>query len=105
MGTSARLPPWKRLEKADRAAKRGTKGVDSSTMTMKIGLANVYMRNQAGMEAVGGVPPNGHGQGVGRHLSPLQGRSLLPWNSNLPSLHHTLSARGHLEMHVRTDEV
>ena len=61
--------------------------------------------NQAGMEAVGGVPPNGHGQGVGRHLSPLQGRSLLPWNSNLPSLHHTLSARGHLEMHVRTDEV
>ena len=61
--------------------------------------------NQAGMEAVGGVPPNGHGQGVGRHLSLLQGRSLLPWNSNLPSLHHTLSARGHLEMHVRTDEV
>ena len=29
-------------EKADRAAKRGAKGVDSSTMTMKIGLADVY---------------------------------------------------------------
>ena len=43
----------------------------------------------AGVEAVGeGVPPKGHGQGVGRHLSPLQGRSLLPWNSDLPSSHH-----------------
>ena len=41
------------------------------------------------METVGeGVPPNGHGQGVGRYLSPLQGRSLLPWNSDLPSSHH-----------------
>ena len=29
-------------EKADRAAKRGAKGVDSSTVTMKIGLADVY---------------------------------------------------------------
>ena len=28
-------------EKADRAAKRGAKGVDSSTVTMKIGLADV----------------------------------------------------------------
>ena len=52
-----------------------------------------------------GVPPNGHGQGVGRHLSPLQGRSLLPWNSDLPSSHHASSTRGRLEMHVRTDEV
>ena len=62
--------------------------------------------NQAGVEAVGeGVPPNGHGQGVGRHLSPLQGRSLLPWNPDLPSSHHASSARRRLEMHVRTDEV
>ena len=29
-------------EKVDRAAKRGAKGVDSSTVTMKIGLADVY---------------------------------------------------------------
>ena len=29
-------------EKADRAAKRRAKGVDSSTVTMKIGLADVY---------------------------------------------------------------
>ena len=29
-------------EKADRAAKRGAKGVDSSNVTMKIGLADVY---------------------------------------------------------------
>ena len=29
-------------EKADRTAKRGAKGVDSSTVTMKIGLADVY---------------------------------------------------------------
>ena len=29
-------------EKADRAAKRGAKGVDSSTVTMKVGLADVY---------------------------------------------------------------
>ena len=29
-------------EKADRAAKRGAKGLDSSTVTMKIGLADVY---------------------------------------------------------------
>ena len=29
-------------EKADRAAKRGAKGVDSSTVTTKIGLADVY---------------------------------------------------------------
>ena len=94
-------------EKADRAAKRGAKGVDSSTVTMKIGMADVYIcgTNQAGMEAVEGVPPNGHGQGVGRHLSPLQGRSLLPWNSDLPSSHHASSAHGRLEMHVRTDEV
>ena len=55
-------------EKADRAAKRGAKGVDSSTVTVKIGLADVYEEaNQAGVEAVGeGVPLNGHGQGVGR---------------------------------------
>ena len=46
-----------------------------------------------------------NGQGVGRHLSPLQGRSLLPWSADLPSSHHASSARGHLEMHVRTDEV
>ena len=94
-------------EKADRAAKRGAKGVDSSTVTMKIGLADVYAElTKQGVEAVGeGVPPNGHGQGVGRHLSPLQGRSLLPWNSDLPSSHHASSTRGRLEMHVRTDEV
>ena len=61
--------------------------------------------NQAGVEAVGeGGPPNGHGQGVGRHLFPLQGRSLLPWR-HLPSSHHASSARGRLEMHVRADEV
>ena len=29
-------------EKADRAAKRGASGVDSSTVMMKIGLADVY---------------------------------------------------------------
>ena len=65
-----------------------------------------YVTNQAGVEAVGeGVPLKGHGQGVGRYLSPLQGRSLLPWNSDLPSSHHASSARRRLEMHVRTDEV
>ena len=97
-----------RNEKADRAAKRGAKGVDSSTVTMKIGLADVYIcgANQAGVEAVGeGVPPNGHGRRVGRYLSPVQGRSLLPWNADLPSSHHASSARGRLELHVRTDEV
>ena len=31
-------------EKADRAAKRRAKGVDSSTVTMKIGLADVYAK-------------------------------------------------------------
>ena len=57
-------------EKADRAAKRGAKGAYSSTVTMKIGLADVYAEliKQAGE----GVPPNGHGQGVGRHLSPCR---------------------------------
>ena len=40
VGTSARLLSGN--EKADRAAKRGAKGVDSSTVTMKIGLADVY---------------------------------------------------------------
>ena len=39
-------------EKADRAAKRGAKGVDSSTVTMKIGLADVYaeLTKQAGKQ-------------------------------------------------------
>ena len=94
-------------EKADRAAERGAKAMDSSSVTMKIGLADVYAElNQAGVEAVGeGVPPNGHGhgQGVGRHLSPLQ--SLLPRSADLPSSHHASSARGRQDMHVRTNGV
>ena len=50
-------------EKADRAAKRGAKGVDSSTVTMKIGLADVYAEliKQAWKQ----WEKDGHGQGVG----------------------------------------
>ena len=62
---------------------------------MKIGLADVYaeLTKQAWKHWVGeGVPPNGHGQGVGRYLSPVQGWSLLPWNADLPSSHHASSA-------------
>ena len=76
-------------------------------MTMKIGLADVYaeLTKQAWKQWEKEFHPMATGQGVGRHLSPLQGRSLLPWNSDLPSSHHASSTRGRLEMHVRTDEV
>ena len=66
-------------EKADRATKRGAKGVDSSTVTMKSAGRRICGTNQAGVEAVGeGVPPNGHGQGVGRHLSPCRAGVFFP---------------------------
>ena len=100
MGTSARLPL--RQREGGQSSKRGAKAVDSSSVTMKIGLADVYA--ELSKQAVGeGVPPNGHGQGVGRYLSPLQGRSLLPWSADLHSSHYASSARGRLEMHVRTN--
>ena len=39
------------------------------------------------------------------YLSPLQGRSLLPQSADLPSSQHASSARGRLEMRVRTNGV
>ena len=94
-------------EKADRAAKRGTKGVDSSTVTMKIGLADVYaeLTKQAWKQWEKEFHPMATAKEWDDTSSPLQGKSLLPWNSDLPSSHHAPSARGRLEMHVRTDEV
>ena len=93
-------------EKADRAAKRGAKRVDSSTVTMKIGLAGVYaeLTKQAWKQWEKEFHPMATAK-EWDDTSPLQGRSLLPWNSDLPSSHHASSARGRLEMHVRTDEV
>ena len=60
---------------------------------MKIGLADVYaeLTKQAWKQRE-------------KEFHPMA-RSLLPWNSDLPSSHHASSARGRLEMHVRTDEV
>ena len=94
-------------EKADRAAKRGAKGVDSSTVTMKMGLADVYaeLTKQAWKQ----WEKEFHAMVTAKEWDdtspPLQGRSLLPWSADLPSSHHASSARGRLEMHVRTDEV
>ena len=94
-------------EKADRAAKRGAKGVDSSTVTMKIGLADVYaeLTKQAWKQWEKEFHPMATAKEWDDTSPPLQGRSLLPWNSDLTSSHHASSARGRLEMHVRTDEV
>ena len=67
-------------EKADRAAKRGAKGVDSSTVTMKIGLADVYaeLTKQAWKQWIEGVPPNGHGQGVDDTSPPCRAGVFFP---------------------------
>ena len=94
-------------EKADRAAKRGAKGVDSSTVTMKIGLADVYaeLTKQAWKQWEKEFHPTATAKEWDDTSPPLQGKSRLPWNSDLPSSHHAPSARGRLEMHVRTDEV
>ncbi|MCB4762174.1 MAG: RNAse HI domain-containing protein [Sulfurovum sp.] len=72
-------------EKADRAAKRGAKGVDSSTVTMKIGLADIYaeLNKQAWKQWV----KEFHSMATA-------------WRADLHSSHHASSARGRLHVGV-----
>ena len=75
---------------------------------MKIGLADVYaeLTKQAWKQ----WEKEFHSRAMAKEWDNTppptpQGRSLLPWRADLPSSHHASSARGRLEMHVRTDEV
>ena len=122
-------------EKTDRSAERGAKAVDSSTVSTKIGLADVVYAELTKQEwkqwekefhsratakewdettlraSLSGIllqRKDVVNQCLGfgtTYLSPLQGRNLLPRSAHLPSSQHASSARGRLEMRVRTDGV
>ena len=66
---------------------------------MKIGLADVYaeLTKQAWKQW--------EKEFHSRATAKVEPCSLLPWSADLHSWHHASSARGRLEMHVRTDEV
>ena len=97
-------------EKADRAAERGAKAVDSSSVTMKIGLADVSaeLTKQAWKQWEKEFHPMATAKEWDDTSPPpphLQGWSLLPRSAELHSSHRASSARGRLEMHVRTNGV